>query len=753
MFWAPERGFVPSLIILAVVGFTGAAFGQAAVPAAATSRDADGRLIVHAIRLPEKLVLDGKLDEAIYTQVQPAGGFVQAEPNFGQPATEQTQLWVFYDDQAIYVGIKCFDSGMDQWSSLDMRRDGQNLTRGENIGLALDTFHDRRNGFLFGANPAGGMADSAVTNERDSNRDWNTIWETKTSKFDGGWSVEMAIPFKSLRYSAGDTQTWGINLRRTVAWKNETTFLTEVPLGGQGSVNSALFKFSSAATLVGIQAPPVSRLFEIKPYGISSMKTEQKGADLANKGSANVGLDVKTGVSESLVADFTYNTDFAQVEDDEQQVNLTRFSLFFPEKREFFLEGQGIFTFGGYAQRRNNNPGDMPLPFFSRRIGIDDEGHAIPMLGGGRMTGRVGKYSLGLLNIQTKEDADLHQVGTNFSVVRARRDILRRSNVGVIAINRSAYGERESANQTYGADGIFSFFQNVNINTFAQKTATPGRIGSDTAYRAQFEWVPDRYGISVEQTRVGKNFNPEVGYVRRFDFVRNFVDLRFSPRPAHNRFVRRYIYTGSFDRFERQSDGTLETRIAEATFGAELQNADVLNIQYLDDFEQLSINTPFFSSTAIIAPGRYPMRTLHADYELSAQHAVSGLVTYDQGGFYGGTKTSIGYSRGRVEAVHNLFVEPTLSLNWVDLPQKKFVANVISSRATYIFSPHALLSALLQFNSSNHALSTNARFRWEYGPGSDFFVVYNDGRDTRGAGYPDLTGRTLTVKLTRFFRR
>ena len=426
------------------------------------------------------------------------------------------EMWVFFDERAIYIGLRCRDSATDRWGSLDMRRDSPGFGQTESVSVGLDPFFDRRNGVIFGVNAVGGFSDSAITNERDSNRDWNTIWDARVGRFDGGWTVEMEIPFKSLRYAPGE-QVWGINVRRSVRWKNEMSYLNEVPHTGSNSPQQGLFRFSAAATLTGLITPPESRLLEIKPYGITSLKTDLEADDpFSNRASAGIGFDTKVGVTRGLVADFTYNTDFAQVEDDEQQVNLTRFSLFFPEKREFFLEGQGIFAFGGFARRRTGNPGDIPLPFFSRRIGIDDETkRAVPIIGGGRLTGRAGAYSVGVVNIQTREDRLSNQPTTNFAVLRVRRDILRRSNIGVLVVNRSAYGSRRSSNQTFGADGVFSFFEYLNINTFFAGTRTPGLRENANSYRVQVDYNADRYGLVLENMMIGKDFNPEAGYVRR----------------------------------------------------------------------------------------------------------------------------------------------------------------------------------------------------------------------------------------------
>ncbi|MEO5740443.1 MAG: DUF5916 domain-containing protein [Vicinamibacterales bacterium] len=754
-----------TLAAAALVGASAASAAAQAVPSPAAapsrattaaaiamaSRGTDGQLVVRAQRLRERLSIDGSLNESVYSAFEPVSDFVQAEPRYGEPATEQTQLWVFFDERAVYVGIRCLDSDPQQWSSIDMRRDTPGTSQGETVTVALDTFNDKRNGYSFGVNPNGGISDAAITNERDYNRDWNTIWETRTARFDGGWTVEMSIPFKSLRYSPGE-QIWGINVRRAVRWKNEISYLNPVPQGGQFSALFGLFRFSSAASLVGVAAPPESRLFEVKPYAISSLKTDlEADAPFSNKAAASLGLDTKVGITRGLTADLTYNTDFAQVEEDEQQANLTRFSLFFPEKREFFLEGQGIFTFGGASQRRTGNPGEVPIPFFSRRIGIDDNGQPVPILGGGRLTGRVGPYSIGLVNIQTRQDDVSGQPSTNFAVLRLRRDILRRSNIGVIAVNRSAKGTRLQGNQTYGVDGLFSFFENLNINTYVARTQTPQRRGNDGSYRVQLEYNADRYGVILEDMMVGEDFNPETGYVRRKDIHRNVANLRFSPRPRASNTVRKYEFSGGVDQFARVSDGLLETRVIDGSFGIEFDNSDRLGVQLLDNLEQLTESFNVFGGVKIPG-GRYQFRNLIADYTLGQQHPVSGMVSYEYGGFFAGTKHTLGFTRGRAEPMANLFVEPGVSLNWVDLPQGRFVAKVLTSRVIYTFTPRTFIGALVQYNSNSNTLSVNARLRWEYRQGSDLFVVYSDGRDTFERGLPKLQTRSFTVKLTRFFR-
>jgi hypothetical protein len=299
---------------------------------------------------------------------------------------------------------------------------------------------------------------------------------------------------------------------------------------------------------------------------------------------------------------------------------------------------------------------------------------------------------------------------------------------------------------------VFSFFQNVNLNTYYAATRTPGLRDDARSYRAQLEYNNDRYGVILERMVVGKDFNPEAGYVRRYNFERSLADVRFSPRPKASKLVRKYDYSISYDQYVRASDGLLETQLADATFGIEFQSSDRFNVQFLDEFERLTETFKVFSHVEIPA-GEYPFRNFHAEYMLGTQHVLSGNVGYDQGGFFGGTKRTVTFGFGRTEPVPNLFVEPGLSVNWVDIPQGTFVAKVVSSRMSYTFTPRTFIGALVQYNSNTHALSANARLRWEYRPGSDLFIVYSDGRNTETPGrFPMLETRALTVKITRFFR-
>ena len=528
---------------------------------------------VAAHRVSSPMTIDGTLDEAVYASTPAIGGFVQQEPNEFQPATEKTEAWIFFDDRNIYVSARCFESEPARRVANEMRRDTNQLRQNDTFAVLFDTFHDKRNGYLFYANSIGGFADSQITDEGPPNVDWNTVWSVRTKDFDGGWTIEMAIPFKSLRYAPGREQTWGLNLRRVVRWKNEWSYLAQVPRAL--TTFRGMLKVSSAGTLTGLEAPGGTRTIEIKPYALGSVSTDRTASPpLSSDGDYNVGGDLKYGITQNLTADLTVNTDFAQVEVDEQQVNLTRFNLFFPEKRDFFLEGAGTFAFAGRASAGlAAGSGDTPYLFFSRRIGLDG-GREVPLQIGGRVTGKAGKFTVGALNVQTGDEAAVDVESANHTVLRAKRDILGRSYVGGMFTHRTATPGRVGANEGFGVDSSFGFYQNVRVDGYVAATKSEGRDGDDLSYRGFFDYNADRYGFQAERLEVQPNFLPELGFLRRTDFRRNFGLLRFSPRPRNVPHLRKVTMQASLN-YTTNTENRLDTREQVGQFQTEFTNSDV----------------------------------------------------------------------------------------------------------------------------------------------------------------------------------
>ncbi len=735
------------------------------VAPATVNRDEQGRATVRAVRLSEGLRLDGRLDESVYRDVPPISGFIQQTPVEGASATEKTEAWVMFDDTNVYVSARAWDRAPEsEWVANELRRDANQIRQNDLFMVLFDTFYDRRNGVAFQTTPIGARSDFQVTNEGNPNLDWNPVWDVRTGRFDGGWTVEMEIPFKSLRYRAGDEQIWGVQLRRGIRRRAEMAYLTALPIsaagGGAGAGTAGVFRVSQAGTLVGLVPPAAGRNLEIKPYAIGGLTrnvvTNPSGGHVRD---GDVGLDVKYGLTDGLTADLTYNTDFAQVEVDEQQVNLTRFSLFFPEKREFFLEGRGIFDFarGGFRAAGGGGffgGGNAPTLFYSRRIGLQ-AGEVVPILGGGRVTGKVGPFDVGALSISTDDQALGAAESTNFTVVRVKRDILRRSAIGGIFTNRTVSLSGDGSSRTYGVDATFAFFENVEALGSYARTETPGLTGEDTSYQTRFGYGGDRYGLQVDHLLVEDNFNPEVGFPRRDNFRRTYAEGRFSPRPTSLASVRQFRMIGSVDYVLAADTEVLETRTNQLRFQTELQNSDTFGVTLTDSYELLV--EPFSPGGAdfSVPVGGHAFTDAEISYRFGEQRPFSGSASLQRGGFFNGDITALTLRQARIAILPQLSVEPSVSFNWIDTPQGSFRTDLVVTRVNYAFNARMFFSGLVQYNSASDTVSNNLRFRWEYSPGSEIFVVYTEDRDTvtlRPNRFTDLRNRGFVVKFNRLFR-
>ena len=736
--------------------------GSPPVSAGATTveRDASGRLVVRAVRLTSPLVIDGRLEDEVYHHVPSIGGFIQQDPDEGEPATEWTEAWIFYDERNVYISARMYLSEPSRLRANEMRRDSVNIFRNDFFSVTLDTLHDKRSGAFVMTNALGGQRDALITDEsRSTNFDYNMVWQVKSQRFAGGWTTEIAVPFRSLRYTQKPEQIWGVILARGDWWKNEFSYLVPIPraAGLQGS-----FRVAEAATLVGIQAPPPGLNLEVKPYvtGASTTTPVVAGAP-AGGGTPSYstslgneyGVDVKYNVTRSLAADFTYNTDFAQVEVDDQQINLTRFNLFYPEKREFFLEGQGLFNFGGASNNAfgSNNTGatanQTPIIFFSRNIGLNN-GESIPIQAGGRLMGKMGAFNVGALRIGTDEVPAAGIPATQFTVIRLKRDILRRSSIGVIGTERAPSGGA-SPNRVFGADATFAFFKNVEALTYYARSRTEGRIGDEESYRGRFFYNGDKFGFDIDHLKVGADFNPEVGFMARRGFRRQFLLARYSPRPKI-RGVRRLFFDTSLDNFDSAASGDLQTRTASGTFRVDFNSGDIVttNVGRYEDRPEAAFR---LGGNITVRPGVYRYDQGTISWQLGSQRKITGTISANTGEYYGGKQNGVSYN-GRVEITKQLAIEPRVGLTWLDFPQGSVLTQLFSTRTTFAMTPRMFVAAFLQYNSTANVVGLNTRFRWEYKPGSDFFLVYSEGRNTAVPGFPQLSNRQLAAKFTRFFR-
>ena len=632
------------------------------------------------------------------------------------------------------------DSHGERIIANEMRRDNGAIPQlDESFSVVLDTFNDQRSGFLFVTNPLGALMDGSFTSEKEYNGNYDPIWSPKTTRSETGWNVEIEIPFKSLRYASAGDQVWGINMRRVVRWKNEVLHLTPISaLYGMSGVR----RLTAAATLVGLRTPAVSKNLELKPYAVSKVATDRLARPAtSNDVDATIGFDAKYGLTRAVIADFTYNTDFAQVEDDQQQVNLTRFSLFYPEKRDFFLEGQGVFNFGGGADTT-----DLPVLFFSRRIGLEN-GLAVPIRAGGRVTGKAGKFMVGALLIRTDESAAAGTTATSFQAARVRRDFLRRGSIGVLATYRNPSGGTE--NLALGADANMGFGL-ATINAYYARTHTPGRSGQTASYYGQLDYNGDRYGVTLEHLTVEPGFNPEIGFLRRRDFRKEYGYARYSPAAEalaggaelYNEASLSYI-TDAANHLQSRSRWSASKETSSAATASRPASSATTS-----SFRSRSLCAPpssspsaptrsraarcpthsarFISCAAQSAPPRGPFWGNEAHRELQRREAAARQgagVRADHFRELG--RPAVGQLPGRFDLKSSdLFLLP---------PLRSGGARPVQFDGALVVLEYSLPLAVV--------------------PGSDFFVVYNDARSTL---VPDrlteLQGRTLLVKMTRLFR-
>ena len=718
---------------------------QAPAPAAPESAPAGAAINYQTARLERRLMavratgpitLDGVPDEAAWNDAPIASHFLQNDPREGEPATYDTEVRVIYDEDALYVGVFAKDDEPGRLIVNDIKKD-YNTATSDGFTVILDTFHDGRNGYQFATNPAGAKWDSQMANEgRENNVDWDGIWDVAARVVETGWYAEMRIPFRTVKFSPAEIQTWGVNFERKVRRLNEDSYWSPLPRVYN------LDRVSMAGTVEGMRGLRPGKNLRFKPYAASSSSTL---AGQPTNGNFDLGLDVKYGVTSGLVWDFTVNTDFSQVEADEQQVNLTRFSLFFPEKRDFFLENSGIFQFGaGNGFFGAGSQQEMRL-FFSRSIGLSGDGAAIPILGGTRLTGRQGAYSLGVLNIQQREDAA--EPGANFTALRLRRDILANSDIGVMVLNKDEAGSHY--NRVAGFDANFRFgFLTANTylaRSFSPEALTPA-IGNEYATRASFNYQSRTWQATTGYGSIGEGFNDEMGYVPRRG-VHN-LDGRYGPyfRPAvFSKWLRQTQPHFEFDVFTRQHGGGIDTSLMGYHWNLQFQdgsNAEVgVNPMIEDIPESFVINRA--SATSVNA-GRYEFTEYFASWRTNESALISFNTRYNTGPFYDGYRRNLNFTPS-IRLNENFNASVGLQLNDISLSTGSFVSKLITTRVNYNFNTKVFFNALVQYNSDTHQWTSNLRFNIIHRPLSDIFFVYNERRDERTG---QMLSRALIAKMT-----
>ncbi|MCZ6492112.1 MAG: DUF5916 domain-containing protein [Acidobacteria bacterium] len=733
-----------------------------------------GQKTITAVRTELPVTLDGNLDEPAWQAARISLGFVQKDPQEGEPSTERTEFRVLYTATTLYIGVICYDSNAEGILASERRRD-DSLENDDTVSIVLDTFHDHRNGFLFRTNPLGTQYDALITDEgRDINANWDEKWSVASQISTVGWTAEFAIPFKSLRMSEENGQGWGLDLERVIRRKNEFSYWNSFHRG------FLLENISQGGHLEGLKDIETGLRLRIKPYLLGGFVNERRlnptpGATDAFRSTlrntSDVGLEVlKYRITPSLTADITWNTDFAQTEVDDQQVNLDRFSLFFPEKREFFLEGAGVYEFG--VVRSEGRP-VMKL-FHSRQIGLH-RGQPVPIIAGGRITGKTQGFTVGILNVQTEALPSEDVPASNYGVLRVKRDVLSRSTVGGFLINREIAGSSDF-NRVFGADVNFVFFQHFTIGGLLGKSSSPGIKGNNWVSSGETTWDSDFFSLGNTWVVIGPDFRNDAGFIPRKDMRQFTPQISFRPRP-NSRLIRQLAISARSD-YTMNQNNQLETRVNHYTFEFRFQSGDVLAWSPHTRLERL--REPFeIRSGVVIPPGTYSWWYPGIRYVANPARKLSGNVFWQKHyGFFGGELHSLRILP-RLRLSEQLSVEPHYTLNRVRFPagtysdstdedgnfpdqDGAFTDHIVNARVNYNFNNQWLTSTTIQYNSADSFLGFNFRLNYIFRPGDDFFLVYNEGRralfedfgnvERRVTGVFDgRRDRSLQVKLTYSF--
>jgi hypothetical protein len=717
-----------------------------------------------AARLPKGRApkIDGRLEDEEWKLAGASGNFIQREPSFGAPSTERTEFKILYDDRKIYFAVWAYDSDPSGITASELKRDS-GLQKGDQIKIKIDTFNDHRNSFGFYTNPLGAYKDNyAADNGRLVNYDWNAVWECKTSRDERGWYVEIAIPLSQLRFKSSPAETvWGLNVCRVIIRKQEETYWVPFPRewGAFG-----FSRVASAGHLLGLEGLRARRQFELVPFVVPQVSRDFD-AGTATSGSAKYGFDLRLGLTSNVTADLTYRTDFAQVEADQEVVNTTRFSLFFPEKRQFFTESAGIFDFGrgsgvntqGQDTSSESATAGLLGVFYSRRVGLD-EGREVPIIGGGKVTGRTGSYTFGLMNVETDRTsyrstsgAEVDVPRANYSALRVKRNVMSQSFIGGVVLNRQG-GARTAFNRTVGVDAGFLLGKATEITGLLAKTFSPDTSGRDLAGALDFSWKNDRFSYGATYLDVGERFNAEMGYIPRTDIRNLSGQAAWTPRPKW-RGVRQLTFAAATDYFENHR-GQPDTRTETASFSLAQQNGARFATSVTRDYDMLPYNWTIGPGRTI-PTGGYTWDTFKASYSTNSSKRLFGGPSIQLGSYYNGSKRSYKLTLNFLP-LGELLVETNYTHNTIILPgAPAYDTNTLNLRVSYPFSANLFVKGFFQYNDDRRLASLNFLFWYIYRPGSDLYVVFNEGwnTDLPGPQAFAVKNRSLAIKMTYWLSR
>ena len=702
---------------------------------------------ISAVKINEPLRLDGKLDEAVWESAARIDRFIQREPDDGQPVSEKTIVYICYDGDNIYFGIDCRDSEPENIVATEMRRD-EILYNNDCIEIYLDTYNDHRSAFCFSTNSLGARRDGIVVtdvSEEEQNWDWNGVWEVKTESNSEGWKAEIMIPFKTLRFKPGTNLVWGMNIARYIPRKREEAFWAPISrdLGFWGHYRVEVF--GHLQNLQSLQQP---LKWQIKPFALTGVQRDFIEEDEYDK-KLDFGLDAQYLITPNLTATITLNTDFAQVEADQEQINLTRFELFLPEKREFFLEAANIFNIGERSFSPMVPPNSL---FFSRRIGLSDDNEIVPLIGGVKMTGKEGGLNIGFLDIVAdkisyvnSDDDSVDIPRTNYTVARLKQDIFTNSSIGVIGLNKQSI-DGHGYTRNFALDANFYLTSNAQMSGFLAQSFEPSVSKNNYAGYLDFSYRDDLFNISASQNSIQENFNAEMGFFPRTNARKSQLNFGISPRPGILKIRQIYLFNDFIYITDQQS--RLETRTNLTGFFSLFNNGSALLGVYLQNYERL-IEEFEIHDDIIIPIDTYRFDRVFLMYRSDLSKPIAGSIQFESGNFFSGTLTGYGvqifFKFGK-----RLTVNMEYQYNDVKLTTGDFKTTLIISRIIYSFSPDLFLKPFIQYNSDTNLITSNFLLNFIHTPGSDLYFVYNEELDLSGSKVRT-ENRTILLKLTYLF--
>ena len=704
------RGVVCLLALL--LGTALHASAQQTVSAQAPERR---RMLAMRLGSDERVALDGRLDEPFWSRVIPAGDFMQVDPANGKPATEPTEVRIAYDADALYLGVTCFDSEPERGIAYQRRRD-EFLQSDDKFRWTIDTFLDARSGYFFEMNSIGAMAD-ALMSVNGQNRQWDGIWEGRAHRSGIGWFLEIRIPFRTLNFNPSN-DSWGINFDRTVSRKNETT----IWMGWRR--NQGLQRMTNAGLVTGISNVTQGHGLDIKPYGVFTSEASPGRGQHRLDGNASAGVDLFYNVTPLLRTNLTINTDFAQTEVDQRQVNLTRFSLFFPEKRDFFLDGATFFDFGSPtgADLRIN-------PFFSRRIGLSSAGTPQTVDFGTKITGQVGGQDVALLHVRTGDDDDM--IGEDFTVARVKRRMLQQSYVGAIYTRRDERSARPGFTDPRHTAGVdvrlatsrFLGSQNLETSGWMMYASRPGGSSGNASFGGTVNYPNDRWSARLDASEVQAHFDPSVGFVTRRNYRRYTPSVVFSPRPSNHPYIRRFTFGGSADVQTDLRNQMLTRGFEINAIEVQTHAGDTMAFQINPTREHL--DEPFTLTRGITLPvgAEYDFTRYQFRAQTGNRRKLAVNGRYEIGDFYSGTRSEK-VAGLTVRARPGLIVYLTGEWNDITLAEGHFKTKLYRVVGETQFSPFVTLVNNVQYDTQSAVLGWQSRFRWILTPGNDLYLVY-----------------------------